>query len=123
MYFADSRNKRQLAFLMAAFFLTLQASVLLTPQRAQYPAMSSSGVSAYLLMVDMSNDSVYAAGAQSRSRRSAQANPSGDIVEYGVFPRETVTFFDEKNETSVYPHASQNFALAQELRFNVVSRK
>jgi hypothetical protein len=123
VFFADQRSKRLLSFLMAAFFLILQTSMLLIPARAPYPAMSSSEVSSYLLMVDLSNDSVYAAVAQNRSRRSASSNSYMDFAEYGVFPRETAALSDKNSETYIYPSAAKIFAFVPAMRFNVVSRK
>jgi hypothetical protein len=122
MFLACSQGKRASALFAAAFFLLLQASVLLAQPRPPYPNLPS-GISSYLLVVDMSNDSAYVATATSRSRHRMAADHSGDFAEYGVSLWETAGISGEVGKKHITRRPSENPELAHDARLGVVSRK
>jgi hypothetical protein len=122
VFLAGSQGKRALALLVAASFLLLQASVLVAQPRAPYPDMPS-GVSSYLLVADMSNQSAYTTTATSRSRHRMASDHSLDFAEYGVSICEAAEISCEGLKNNLRQHTAENPPIAPESRFDVVSRK
>ncbi|MDR0648646.1 MAG: hypothetical protein LBF92_04870 [Synergistaceae bacterium] len=121
MFHAGSQGKKMSASFVAVFFILFHASVLLAQPRAPHSCMPS-GVSSYLLVADMSNDSVYTATATNRSRHRAAAG-FGDFAEYGVPLLETAGIPGEGIRFSAHVCVAQDFGYAPEARFDVASRK
>ncbi|MDR1515843.1 MAG: hypothetical protein LBS45_09110 [Synergistaceae bacterium] len=122
MFLAGSQGKKAAVLLTVVSFLLLQVSVMLVQTRAPGGDMSP-GVSSYLLVADMSNDSVCAMTATNRSGHRMAADSSGDFAGYGVSLWKTAEISDEKDKNHTPQGTAQNLGLALEAQFNVVSRK
>jgi hypothetical protein len=68
MVFGYAAGRRIVAFVIASFFLVIQASLLLTSPHRSYPDISAPGLNSYVLVVEMANDGVSATADQNRLR-------------------------------------------------------